>query len=330
MAFRHLTLTAAALSTAILSTTAPITGFAQTYPLKPIRMIAEFGAGSGGDLVLRAIQSPIGDALGQAIIIENRPGAGGVVAADQVSKASPDGYVIGASTPNGLVSRRFLAKGGAPVDVLKDLTPLSAVGETVTLVLASLSAPVKTLKEMIDYGKANPDKLSYGTSGFGTTHHLSQEQVRMITGASLLHVPYKTGVAAVQGLLTGEIPIAYSILGSIGPHLRSGKVIPIARVGSQRYPPLPDVPALAELAPGFQAPPSWTGLFAPPNLPPAILARLGGDIVKALNLPATKAKLLEVGFEVIGNTPAEFSALIRTQIELTGKIVKAANIQPIE
>ena len=308
----------------------PVLTLAQTYPAKPIRMIAEFSAGSGGDLVLRAIQSPISEALGQPVIIENRPGASGVVAADAVSRAAPDGYVTGALTPNGLVTRRFLAKAGAPVDVLKDLTPLSAVGETVTLVLASLTSPVKTLKEMIDYGKANPGKLSYGTSGFGTTHHLSQEQVRMITGADLLHIPYKTGVEAVQGLLSDQIPLAYAILGSIGAHLKSGKVIPIARVGTTRYAPLPNVPALAELAPGFQTPPSWTGLFAPPNLPPAILARLGGDMVKALQLPATKSKLQDVGFEVIGNTPAEFAAMIRSQIELTGKIVKAANIQPLE
>jgi len=308
----------------------PAVTLAQTYPAKPIRMVAEFSAGSGGDLVLRAIQPAMVEALGQPVIIENRPGASGVVAAEPVSRASPDGYVIAALTPNGLISRRFLAKGGAPVDVLKDLTPLSAVGETVTLILASQTSPVKTLKEMIDYGKANPGKLSYGTSGFGTTHHLSQEQVRMITGADLLHIPYKTGVEAVQGLLSNQIPIAYAILGSIGPHLRAGKVIPLARVGTTRHQPLPNVPALAELAPGFQTPPSWTGLFAPPNMPAPILARLGGDIVKALQLPATKSKLQDVGFEVIGNTPAEFAAMIRAQIELTGKIVKAANIQPLD
>lgn len=325
MNFRHVLLAATALSFANCAAT-----LAQTYPAKPIRMIAEFGAGSGGDLVLRSIQGPIGEALGQPVIIENRPGASGVLAADQISKAAPDGYVIGALTPNGLISRRFLAKGGAPIDVLKDLTPLSAVGETVTLVLASQTSPVKTLREMIDYSKANPGKLSYGTSGFGTTHHLSQEQVRMITGADLMHIPYKTGVEAVQGLLSNQIPIAYAILGSIGSHLKAGKVIALARVGSTRYDALPNVPALAELAPGFQAPPSWTGLFSPPNLSAAVLGRLGGDITKALQLSSTKTRLLETGFEVIGNTPTEFAALIRTQIELTGKIVKAANIQPIE
>ena len=308
----------------------PANTLAQTYPAKPIRMIAEFSAGSGGDLVLRAIQAPLAETLGQPVIIENRPGASGVLAAESVSHAAPDGYVIGALTPNGLVTRRFLAKTGAPVDVLKDLTPLSAVGETVTLVLASQTSPVKTMKELIDYGKAYPGKLSYGTSGFGTTHHLSQEQVRMITGADLTHIPYKTGMDAVQGMLSDQIPVAYAILGSIGSHLKSGKVIPLARVGTVRYAPLPNVPALSEFAPGFQTPPSWTALFAPPKLPPAILARLGGDIVKALQMPATKTKLQDVGFEVVGNTPAEFAAMIRVQIDLIGKIVKAANIQPIE
>lgn len=319
---------AAALSATLIAVSPFV--HAQSYPIKPVRLIAEFGAGSGGDLVLRAIQTPISEALGQPLIIENRPGAGGVLAADTVMRAAPDGYVIGGMTPNGLLSRRFLAKAGAPVDVLKDLTPLSAVGETVTLVLASQTAPFKTMKELIDQGKANPGKLSYGTSGFGSTHHLSQEQVRMITGATLEHIPYKTGVEAVQGLLSGQIPAAYAILGSIGSHLKAGKVIPLARVGTTRYEALPNVPALSEVAPGFETPPSWTGLFGPANLPGPVLNRLGGDIVKALNLPATKAKLGEVGFEVIGNSPAEFSTMIRRQIDIIGKIVKAANIQPIE
>jgi tripartite-type tricarboxylate transporter receptor subunit TctC len=303
---------------------------AQSYPSKPIRLIAEFGAGSGGDLLLRAVQPGISEVLGQALIIENRPGAGGIVAAEQVSRSAPDGYVIGASTPNALISRRFLAKGGSSIDVLKDLTPLTAVGETVTLVLASQSSPVKTMKELIDYGRKSPGKLSYGTSGFGTVHHLSQEQVRMITGADLLHVPYKTGADAVIGLISDQIPVSYAILGSIGPHLRSGKVIPLARVGTRRYEGLPNVPALSELAPGFEAPPSWTGLFAPPGLPPAVLRRVGNDSAKALHQPAVKAKMAEAGFELIGNTPEEFVVLIRNQIQLVGRIVEAANIKPVD
>lgn len=303
---------------------------AQSYPSKPVRLIAEFGAGSGGDLLLRAVQPGIAESLGQPLIIENRPGAGGIVAAEQVARAAPDGYVIGGLTPNGLISRRFLAKGGSSIDVLKDLTPLTAVGETVTLVLASQSSPVKTMKELIDYGKTYPGKLSYGTSGFGTVHHLSQEQVRMITGADLVHVPYKTGADAVTALVSDQIPVSYAILGSIGPHLRSGKVFPLARVGTRRYEALPNVPALSELAPGFEAPPSWTGLFGPANLPSDVLRRIGNDSAKALHQPAIKAKMAEAGFEVIGNTPEEFVVLIRRQIDLVGRIVKAANIKPID
>ena len=318
-----------ALFCAVLAATAS-QSHAQTYPSKPVRLIAEFGAGSGGDLLLRAVQTGIAEALGQPLIIENRPGAGGIVAAEQVARAAPDGYVIGAFTPNALISRRFLAKGGSSIDVLKDLTPLTAVGETVTLVLASQSSPVKTMKELIDYGKTYPGKLSYGTSGFGTVHHLSQEQVRMITGTDLTHVPYKTGADAVTGLISDQIPVSYAILGSIGPHLRSGKVIALGRVGTRRYEALPNVPALSELAPGFEAPPSWTGLFGPAKLPPEVLRRVGNDSAKALHQPAIKAKMAEAGFEVIGNTPEEFAVLIRRQIDLVGRIVKAANIKPID
>lgn len=310
--------------------TAGSQAYAQGYPSRPVRVIAEFGAGSGGDLLLRAVQPALAESLGQPLIIENRPGAGGIVAAEQVARSAPDGYVIGAFTPNALISRRFLAKGGAGIDVLKDLTPLTAIGETVTLVLANQSSPVKTMKELIDYGKAYPGKLSYGTSGFGTVHHLSQEQIGMITGANLVHVPYKTGADAVTGLVSEQIPISYAILGSIGPHLRSGKVFALARVGTRRYEGLPNVPALSEFAPGFEGPPSWTGLFGPANLPSAVLRRVGNDSVKVLHQPAIKARMAEAGFEVIGNTPEEYAGLIRRQIDLVERIVKAANIKPID
>jgi tripartite-type tricarboxylate transporter receptor subunit TctC len=303
--------------------------FPQNFPSKPIHLVTEFTAGSGGDLLIRVVATPMAEILGQPVIVENRGGAGGVIAAEAVIRAAPDGYTILGATPNGLISRRFLARSQS-FDVTRDLQPITAIGETTTVVVANPSAPVKTFKELIDYGKAYPGKLSYGTSGVGSTHHLSQEQVRQLTGAVLVHVPYKSGFAAIQDVFTGQIPISYSILSSGAAFIKSGKVRVLAQVGERRGLALPDVPAIAEVVPGFEPPPSWTALFGPVGLPQPVLRRLNGDAVKAVNRPDISAKLLEIGFDPIANSPEEFAALIRRQIDLVGRIVKAAGIQPTD
>lgn len=302
----------------------------QAFPSKPIRMITEFSVGSGGDIILRVVTAAMTESLGQAIIVENRAGAGGVLAAEVVVRAAPDGYTLGTYSPNALVTRRVLAKGGSPIDVLKDLTPITALGDAVMLVFVQPGGTIKSIRELIDYAKANPGKLSYGSSGFGSIHHLAQEQVATITGANMLHIPYKSGPEAVAALVSGQIPVTYAILGSIGPHLRSGKVIALARVGTSRLESMPQVPALTEVAPGFEPPPGWEGMFAPAALPQPILRRLNADAVNALSLPQTKARITDLGFEVMANTPEQFSALIKSQIELVSRIARTANIQPIE
>lgn len=314
------------LSTALIPTLA----LSQAYPAKPIRMVTEFGAGAGGDIILRVVTTAMSEVLGQPIVVENRAGAGGVLAAEAVVRAAPDGYTLGTYSPNALVTRRVLAKGGSPIDVLKDLTPITALGDAVMLIFVQPGGQIKTLKELIDTAKANPGKLSYGSSGFGSIHHLAQEQLAMITGANMLHIPYKTGTDAVAALVSGQIPVTYAILGSIGPHLRAGKVVALARVGATRLESMPQVPALTEVAPGFEPPPGWEGMFGPAGLPQAIVRRLHADAVKALAMPQTRAKITDLGFDIMGNTPEEFTALIRSQIELVSRIAKSAKIQPIE
>jgi len=303
---------------------------AQAYPVKPIRMVTEFGAGSGGDIILRVVATAMTDTLGQPFVVENRAGAGGVLAAEALVRAAPDGYTLGTYSPNALVTRRVLAKGGSPIDVLKDMTPITALGDAVMLIFVQPGGQIKSLKELIDFAKANPGKLSYGSSGFGSIHHLAQEQVAMITGADMLHIPYKTGTEAVAALVSGQIPVTYAILGSIGPHLRAGKVVPIARVGSSRLESMPQVPALTEVAPGFEPPPGWEGMFGPAGLPQPILRRLHADAVKALGVPGVREKVTAMGFDIMGNTPEEFTALIKSQINLVARIAKSANIKPIE
>jgi tripartite-type tricarboxylate transporter receptor subunit TctC len=308
---------------------APLALQGQQFPAKPVHMVTEFSPGSGGDLLIRVVAAPMGEMLGQPVIIENRGGAGGVIAAETVIRAAPDGYTILAATPNALIARRFLARSQS-FDVTRDLQPITAVGETTTVVVANPGAPVKTFKELIDYGKANPGKLSYGTSGVGSTHHLSQEQVRMLTGAEIVHVPYKSGLFAIQDVASGQIPISYSILSSGASFIKSGKVRVLAQVGERRSAGLPDVVAIGEVVPGFETPPSWTAFFGPVGMPQAVLRRLNGDAVKAINRPDIKAKLADIGFEPIANSPQEFAAMIKRQIELVGRIVKGAAIQPTD
>ncbi len=317
-------------TTALIAASFATLATAQAYPSKPIRVVTEFGPGSGGDIILRVMTTVMAEQMGQSFVVENRAGAGGVVAAEAVVRSAPDGYTLGVYSPNALVTRRVLAKGGSPIDVLKDLTPITALGDAVMLIFVQPNGPIKTLRELVDYAKANPGKLSYGSSGFGSIHHLAQEQVAMIAGADMLHIPYKTGTDAVAALVSGQIPVTYAILGSIGPHLRAGKVVPIARVGTKRLESMPQVPALTEVAPGFEPPPGWEGMFAPAGLPQPILRRLNAEAVKALTLAQSKAKIGELGFDVIANTPEEFTALIKSQIDLVARIAKTAKIQPIE
>lgn len=302
---------------------------AQGFPAKPLRMVSEFPAGSGGDLLARIVASSLAEVLGQPVIVENRAGGGGVIAAETVIRSVPDGYTMLEATPNALIVRRFLAKTQS-FDTLRDLTPITAIGNTTILVIVKPSLAVKGFRELIDYGKANPGTLSYGTSGIGTSHHLSGEQLRSLTGIQWVHVPYKGGMLATQDVVSGQIPMAIAIAGSAMPFVRSGKVRALAVVADRRYALAPDIPTVAEVVPGFEVPPGWTGLFGPAQLPAPILKRLNADAIKAMSAPDTRAKIAEAGFELAANTPEQFTAQIRREIELVGLTVKAAGLTPTD
>jgi tripartite-type tricarboxylate transporter receptor subunit TctC len=302
---------------------------AQQYPYKPIRMVTELAAGTGGDVFLRQLLPPISGALGLPVIVDNRPGAGGVVAAEAVARAAPDGYTLLAATQNALIMRPFLSKTNT-VDVFKDLAAVTELWKASTLILAGPGLPVKSLAELIEYAKANPGKVSYGTSGFGTSHHFSGEQIQQLTGVKLVHVPYKGGVGSMQAAMTGEVHVAIGFAATAVPIIRSGKVRVLALVEGKRFGSLGDVPLAADVIRGFEPPPSWGGVFGPAALPQPLLGRLNGDMVKAIQTPELRARAAEEGFEIVGNSPKEFSATLRKQYELIGRIAKAANIRPSE
>jgi tripartite-type tricarboxylate transporter receptor subunit TctC len=303
--------------------------YSQSYPSKPIRMFSEFPAGSGGDLLGRIVASSMAELLGQPVLVENRAGGGGVVAAEAVIRSAPDGYTILEATPNALIVRRFLAKS-ISFDTLKDLTPITCIGPATIMIIVKPSLPVKTLKDLIDYGLANPGALSYGTSGFGTAHHLTGEQIKRLTGIDWVHVPYKGGMLATQDVMSGQIPMAIAIGGSTMPFVRSGKVRVLGVVAAKRSNVLPDIPVVAEVIPGFEVPPGWTGLFGPANLPQAVLRRLNTDAVKAMSTPEVRAKIADAGFDVVANSPEEFASQIRREIDLVDRTVKGAGLKPMD
>jgi tripartite-type tricarboxylate transporter receptor subunit TctC len=312
--------------TVLLALLAPAC-FAQSYPVKPVHLVTQFAAGSTGDVLSRLTASSMSELSGQPVVVDNRPGAGGVLAAELVQRSAPDGYNLLVATTGTHVMRVHLVKKQS-FDPLKDFTPITEMGETVALFVAHPSFPVSSFRDMLEYAKKFPGKVLYGTSGIGSPHHLSAELIQQLTGVKLTHVPYKASSAALQDTVSGNLMSTFAISGIVVPAVRAGKVKALAINRENRFPALPDVPTISEVVPGFEPPPSWSGLFGPGNMPPALLKQVHGLAVKALNSPVTKQKLAEQYFDVITQpTPEEFAALLKRQIDLVGKIVKSANIQ---
>ena len=311
---------------ALSSALCPGMASAQTYPVKPLRMVTQFVAGSGGDALIRLMATPLSENLGQAVIIENRAGAGGIVAAEVVARAAPDGYVFLAATPN-IPVVRVAAESKMSFDPTKDLVPLTAVAATPSIFIVNPSVPVNTYRELIDYARKFPDKLSYGTSGVGSAHHLAAEQIRMLTGIQMVHVPYKAGQQALLDVVTGQIPSSWVILGEAVPLAKAGKIRVLVTREEKRVTAFPDVPAIGELVKGFEPLPGWTGLFTPANVPQAVFRRLAADAMKSLQAQETRTRINQIGFEVVANTPEEFAAQIKREIALTTRIAKAVGIK---
>jgi tripartite-type tricarboxylate transporter receptor subunit TctC len=221
----------------------------------------------------------------------------------------------------------FLSKQ-ARLDPIRDFTPLTKAFDTVLLVVANSSLGVNSMKELIDYAKKSPGKLSYGTSGVGTSHHLSGEELKLLTGVDWVHVPYKGGPPVLTDLVGGQIQVGFTILATASPFMKNEKMKVLAVNDPKRYPVIPNVPTVSEQIPGYEAPPAWSGYFAPPGLPQPIARRLHDELVKALNAPEVKAKAQEIGFVVETGSPEDLVKTMQRDIALVGKIVKAVGIKP--
>jgi tripartite-type tricarboxylate transporter receptor subunit TctC len=303
----------------------PLAAQAQGYPSRPIRSIMTVAGGA--DIVARLVAQGLTGALGQPVVVETQSGAGGAIGAEAVARAAPDGYTIMLTSASALVMNRFLSKS-ARLDPLKDFTPITKAFETVALVVTSPALPVGSMLDLVEYAKRHPGKLSYGTSGIGTTHHLSGESIRLLTGIDWVHVPYKGGPPVITGLIAGEIQVGFSILATAAPFIASGRIKILAVNGAKRYHVIRDVPTVTEQLPGYEPPSTWGGYFGPARMPRTIVARLHDEIVRILNSPEVRAKAEDIGFPVATSTPEELNATIRRDIEYTAGIVKAIGIRP--
>lgn len=297
-----------------------------TFPSKPLTIVVPFAAGGTTDILARIVSQALQQELGQTVIVDNKPGAGGNIGAVAAARAAADGYTLFMGTVGThAINASLYQKPG--FDPIKDFAPLTRVATVPNLLVANPKQPFKTVKEMIAYAKANPGQLNYGSSGSGSSIHLSGELFRSMTGLDMVHVPYKGSAPAITDLLGNQIAVMFDNMPSAIQHVRSGKLRPIAVTTAKRSPELPDVPTIAESGvPGYEAT-SWFGLWTQAKTPAPVQQRLHSAIAKVLKDPAVIKKINDQGGDVVIDTPAEFSAYIKAESAKWGKVVKDSGAQ---
>jgi tripartite-type tricarboxylate transporter receptor subunit TctC len=316
--FLHLVGGAAALST--LSRTAS----AQAYPTQPVRIIVAFAAGSGSDIMARLMAQWLTERLGQTIIIENRPGAGGNVGTEMVVKAPPDGYTLLKVVPANTVNDTLYDK--LPFNFIRDIAPVAGMVRVPYVLVLNQAVPVSTVPEFIAYSKANPGKLNFASAGVGTGIHMSGELFKMMAGVNMVHVPYRGAGNAMTDLIGGQVQLMFDTTQASIPHIKAGKVRALAVTTAARSELLPDLPTIGEFVAGYEASGSF-GFGAPRNTPAEIVAKLNREINAVLTDPNAKARIAELGGEVLTGSPADWGRLLAEDAEKWGKVVRAANIK---
>jgi tripartite-type tricarboxylate transporter receptor subunit TctC len=297
---------------------------AQPYPTKPIRLLVGYAPGGATDIIARTIAGKLQESLGQPVIVENKPGATSNIASELVAKSVPDGYTLLLGTIANATNMTAYKTPG--YDTLRDFIPITQTMSAPSVLAVHPSVPAKTLKELIALAKAQPGKLSYASSGTGGSPHLAGELLKLRAGVDLLHVPYKGATPAMTDLLGGQVTMSFQTALSAIPHLQGGKLNVIAVAAHKRMAQLPNVPTMAEAGlPDFEVS-SWNGLFAPAKTPPEIIAKLHQATVKALALPDVREKLAAQGAEGVANTPEEFRAYVRSEIDKWAKVIRASGM----
>jgi len=296
------------------------------YPAKPVRMVVAFAPGTTSDIIGRMLAEKLHQQLGQPFVVENRTGAGGTIGAEAVAKSAPDGYTILVSTAALPVSAHVYPN--LKYDTAKDFASITVISHSPLLLAANLNFPPKNVMELVQYAKANPGKVSFGSAGVGTSHHLTGEKLKLDTRIDMVHVPYKGSGPAHVDLMGGQIQIMFDNIVALMPHVKSGKVRALAVSSAKRHPLLPDVPSIQEAGVKNFETVAWFGLVAAAGTPRNIVNRLNAETVKAIQLPDVQKRLLEGGSDIVGNSPEAADKFLRDEVEKWGAVVRAAKVTP--
>ena len=315
---------AASLAAAVvaLSLTAADVHAQGKWPERPIRMLTPFAPGGGSDILARALGPPVSEAIGQSIIVDNRPGGGGTLGAGMAVNAAPDGYTFI------LVSGSYGANAALhdlPYDSVTGITPIILVGETGLIVTMNPKSPIKSVKDLIAFARANPGKLNFGSAGVGGLGHLSQELFQIMTKVSITHVPYKGSGPVMNALLAGEVPSSFSSLVPSIPHIKAGRLYPIGITTPKRNPAVPDVPSIGETVPGY-AVTHWYGIWGPKGIRKDIVERMNREFAKVIQSDGVRKWLASEGMLAAGGPPEQFRDRIKSDVDQWKRVVKEANI----
>jgi tripartite-type tricarboxylate transporter receptor subunit TctC len=294
---------------------------AETWPAKAVHVIVPFPPGSSPDLVARMLTDKLAQALGQPVIVENKPGAGGNLGTGLVAKAEPDGYTLGLSIPGPLAVNTMLYKK-MEYDPFTELAPITLVAVSPNVLIVNPSLGVNSVKEFIDYAKAQPGKLNYGSIGNGSASHLTMELLKMLAGIDVVHVPYPGSPQVITSILANQVQAGFVVPGTAMPLVQSGRVKAIAVTSSARSPVLPDLPTVAEAGfPGFESS-AWIGMVAPAKMPRPIIDRLNHELVAIIHSQEVREKMLKIYFQAVGTTPEGLSSLMRSERDRWAKVIK--------
>jgi len=299
--------------------------FALDYPTKPVRLIVGVAPGGANDTVARMVAQTLSERLGQPVVVENRPGAGGNIGLEAAANAPPDGYTLLFATSANALSVAFYDK--ASVNFARDISPVTSLVRGPLIMEVNPSLPAKTIPEFIAYAKANPGKINMASAGIGNTTHVAGELFMMLTGTKFTHVPYRGGAPAVTDLISGQVQVYFDGVSGSLDHVRSGRLRALGVTSAERADVLPDVPTIAEFVPGYEAG-GWYGIGVPKNVPAEIIDKLNKEINASLADAKLKSRLSDVGYVTSGSSPAEFGSMIAREIEKWAKVVKFADIKP--
>jgi tripartite-type tricarboxylate transporter receptor subunit TctC len=301
-----------------------LAGNAQTYPAKPVRYLVAFSAGSGADTLGRLVAAGLTETIGQQVVVENRTGAAGNIAAEMAAKSAPDGYLVFQGSLTHAVNATLYRK--LPYDILRDFAPVTQLASSPNVVAVHPSLPARSIGDLVKLARAKPGEINYASAGVGSATFLAAEMFKAAAGIDMMHVPYRGGGEAIIAVMTGEASLQFGPIASWEPHLKAGRGRALAITSSRRLSTMPNLPTVAESGYPDYASGNWYGLLLPVKTPPEVVSAIHRATVAALKSPALNKRLTDLGYLVIGDRPDAFAAHIRSEVEKLGKVIKALNL----